>query len=163
MKNKSLALKISLALLLVLGVLAGAEYLVMPQAPKHNALCDSVPQILPGKVAHIHPIPSGVQSALLCKYDGLTKADYKISSLAIPQPAKLAHLINRSPVAKEVVFCTVLSSVNYQVLFTLKSGDEVPFEFGRCGPASSPYSSNYFDLAKAATAKLSQLEKRLAN
>jgi hypothetical protein len=83
--------------------------------------------------------------------------------LAIPQPAKLAHIINRSPVAKEVVFCTVLSSVNYQVLFTLKSGDVVPFEFGRCGPASSPYSSNYFDLTKAAVAKLAQLEKRLAN
>jgi hypothetical protein len=163
MKNKSFALKISIALVLVLGVLAGAEYLVMPKALQHNALCGWIPQVLPGKFAHIHPIPSEVKSALLCKYDGLTKAENKISSLAIPQPAKLAHLINRSPVAKEVAFCTVGRSVGYQVLFTLKSGDVVPFQFGRCGPASSTYSSNFFDLTKAATAKLAQLEKRLAN
>lgn len=161
LSTKSIRIAIIGALVLVL--VAGIAIVSSQQAASHNVACDHVEQVSPGKVAHIHPIPQGVKSAVLCKYDGFTKAEYKIASLLVPQPAKLAHLINQSPVAKDVFFCAMASKVNYLVLFTLKSGEVVPFEFGHCGPASSPYSSHYFDLTKEAAAKLTQLENQITN
>ena len=161
MKNMSLGLKIALALLLVIGVAAGGVSLLMPRASKQDAACDSVMQVLPGKVAHIHPLPNGIDSAVLCRYDGMTPGTFKQSSLEISQPSKLAHLINQGAIHPSPAFCLVARMVNFKIVFRLESGAIVPFDPGFCGPASSPYSSHYFDLSKAALARIAELEKRL--
>jgi hypothetical protein len=161
MKNMSRGLKIALALLLLIGVAAGGVSLLMPRASQHDAACDSVMQVLPGKVAHIHPLPNGIDSAVLCRYDGMTPGTFKQSSLEISQPSKLAHLINQSAINPEPTSCLVASLVNFLIVLRLESGKVVPFDPGFCGPASSPYSSHYFDLSKAAIARITELEKRL--
>lgn len=163
MKNMSLGLKIALALLLLIGVGAGCVSLLMPRASQHDAACDSVMQVLPGKVPHIHPLPSGIKSAVLCRYDGMTPGTLKHSSLEIPQPSKLAHLINQGTMNPSPTFCLVARMVNFKIVFRLESGAIVPFDPGYCGPSTSTYSSHNFDLSKAALVRIAELEKRLNN
>ena len=161
MKKMSLGLKIALALLLLIGVGAGGVSLLMPRASKQDAACDTVTQVLPGKIAHIHPLPNGIKSAVLCRNDATAPGISKNTGLEISQPSKLAHLINQAKINRNPVQCAVLRLVDYRILFKLKTGDVFTFNPGYCGPASSTYSSRYFDLSKAALARIAELEKRL--